>query len=305
MPTQRNCSSVHAPAKLNLCLELLGKQDDGFHRLRTVMATVGWCDTVRVRSEAAGNDSLRLKVLGAPHATAGVPTDGSNLVLRALDLLRTESKQTLGATVELVKRVPNQAGLGGGSSDAAAALIAGNQVWGLGWSLDRLCRLAAKLGSDLPFFVRAISDPRARFAVGTGRGELIKSFRAQAGLPVVIVKPAAGLSTAQVYGACRQEDYLSSKADDRNAETAAALTAGNLRRLSDCMVNGLQAAAMRLAPWLASLAKHFEACGCYAHQLSGSGSAYFGLVPSMREAHRMGMRLRALRVGQVFVTTIG
>lgn len=303
MPMQGNRCTVHAPAKLNLCLELLGKRDDGFHRLKTVMATVGWRDTLRVTRGAS--DALRLSVLGAPWATAGVPASGSNLVLRALEILRDESGVRSGASVELVKRVPNEAGLGGGSSDAAAALIAGNRVWGLGWSLERLSQLAARLGSDLPFFVHAIGNPHARFALATGRGEKIDSFQAKAGLPVVIVKPPTGLATAKVYGACELEDYASAGEGDRTTKTVAALSSGDFTRLARSMTNGLQAAATRLAPSITGLAERFEDCGCRVHQLSGSGSAYFGLVASMREAIRIVARLRALRVGQVFATTIG
>ncbi|MEO0530444.1 MAG: 4-(cytidine 5'-diphospho)-2-C-methyl-D-erythritol kinase [Planctomycetota bacterium] len=307
MPMPGNRCSVHAPAKLNLCLELLGKRDDGFHALRTVMGTVGWCDTVRVQDTgpAPGDDQLRLRVLGAPEATAGVPTDRSNLVLRALELLRQESGTTHGAEVELVKRVPNEAGLGGGSSDAAAALTAGNRVWGLGWSIEQLAVLAARLGSDLPFFVHAIGNRRASFAVATGRGEVIRPLQAMTALPVVIVKPPAGLATAEVYRACEKSDYVPTGANDRTSSVAEAVLKSDLCGLAGAMTNGLQAAAMRLAPWIRELAKRFEASGCRGHQLSGSGSAYFGLMQSMREANRVAARLRALRVGQVVATTIG
>jgi 4-diphosphocytidyl-2-C-methyl-D-erythritol kinase len=295
---------LDAPAKLNLCLEVLGKQGDGFHRLRTLMATIGLRDTIEVTATGP-KDPIRLEVLGHPRHTAGVPTDGRNLVIRALELLREESGVENGADVRLVKRIPNQAGLGGGSSDAAAALLAASRVWELDWSRERKIEIGSRLGSDVPFFVGAIGDRSWRAAVASGRGEQIHPSLFTAGLPVVVVKPDGGLATATVYQACQPADYAPADGPDRTASAAAALAAGDLRRMAAWMTNSLQHAALRLAPWLEGVRRAFDWCGCAAHQLSGSGSAYFGLFPTMGQARRAAERLRALRVGQALATTIG
>lgn len=235
----------------------------------------------------------------------GVPVDRSNLVLKALDLLRASAGIEDGFDAELVKRIPNRAGLGGGSSDAAAALVAADRVVGLGWSIDRLAGLAAQLGSDIPYFVHRLKQANASTALATGRGEQIQTYTPPAGLPVVIVKPAEGLSTAEVYGACHPTDSVGSGAGNGCQTTLSALLSGSWQHLSRGMRNHLQVAAGRIAPWLGGLQNAFEACGCAVHQLSGSGSAYFGLARSFREARRIAARLRALRLGQVYVTAFG
>ena len=295
---------LDAPAKLNLCLEVLGRGGDGFHQLRTLMATIGLRDTLQVTATGAG-EPIRLEVLGHPRHIAGVPTDGRNLVVRALELLREKAGVDHGADVRLVKRIPSQAGLGGGSSDAAAALLAAARVWELDWSRERKIEIGSRLGSDVPFFVGAIGDRSWRAAVATGRGERIQSTPFSAGLPVVVVKPDAGLATAAVYQACQPADYAPADGPDRTQNAARALAVGDWRRVADWMANSLQHAALRLAPWLATVRQAFDRCSCAAHQLSGSGSAYFGLFPTMAQARRAAERLRALRVGQALATTIG
>ncbi len=295
---------LHAPAKLNLCLELLGKREDGFHELRTVMTTVRLADTLRVGS-LSDSRHIGLEIDPASPRSVGVPTDRSNLIVRALELLQSEADVSSGATVRLFKRIPSQAGLGGGSSDAAAALIAGNRVWGLGWPIERLSDLAARLGSDIPFFVHALADPRSRAARAEGRGERITPVQqALSSQPVVILKPAEGLSTAQVFSRCQPGDYGSPE-EDRCRSVAQALSLGSLTALAGGLANHLQAAAMRVAPWLSAVRERFDSAGCAVHQLSGSGSAYFGLTRTPREARRLAARLRALRVGQVYTTAFG
>lgn len=302
-PSSLSCR-LDAPAKLNLCLEVLGRQSDGFHQMRSLMATIGLNDTIRVTATRP-DAPIRLQVTGHPRHTAGVPTDGRNLVIRALELLREEAGVPIGADVRLFKRIPSQAGLGGGSSDAAAALLAGARVWELDWSRERMMEIGSRLGSDVPFFVGAIGDRRWRAAVATGRGEQIEPSPFCSGWPVVVVKPELGLATAAVYAQCRAADYASTEGPDRTREAAAALARGEGHRLAAWMANSLQHAATRLAPWLAGLGRAFDRCGCAAHQLSGSGSAYFGLFSTMGQARRAAERLRALRIGQALATTIG
>lgn len=294
---------IDAPAKLNLCLEVLGRRPDGFHELRTLMATIGLRDTLRVvRLPADG--VFELRVGGDARLKRAVPTDGSNLVTKALRLLREASGRAFGARVSLLKRVPARAGLGGGSSDAAAALLAGARLLELEWSLERIQELGGRLGSDVPFFVAAIGDRGHRAAVASGRGDVLTSVPRLAGTAAVVVEPDFGLATAEVYAACRPSDFASPDGPDRTAEAAEALRTGRLDRLARFMTNGLEAVAERLAPAIARLRNAFDACGCVAHQLSGSGSAYFGLFRTVGEARRVAETLRGLRVGKTRLTTI-
>lgn len=299
----RSCT-LHAPAKLNLCLELLGKRPDGFHQLRTVMATLGLGDTLRVETNDS-TDAISLAIDPTSPTGDGVPTDASNLVVQALQRLREAAGVTSGACVSLVKRVPHAAGLGGGSSDAAAALIAGARTWSLGWSVERLSQLGAQLGSDIPFFVNAIAKPGHTVALATGRGEEITPGSPCARRrPVVLLKPERGLSTAKVYQACDPGDYGDPEGD-RCGSLLAALTSGIPTKLGGQLTNALQAAAFRVTPWLEEVQRAFDRCGFVAHQLSGSGSAYFGVTRTMSEARRLAARLRAFRLGRVYTTTFG
>ncbi|QDT67545.1 4-diphosphocytidyl-2-C-methyl-D-erythritol kinase [Planctomycetes bacterium MalM25] len=302
-PNPLSCA-LHAPAKLNLCLELLGKRQDGFHELRTVMATLGLFDTLRFEANDS-SDTITLAVDPTSPTGRGMPTDENNLIVKSLLKLRESAGVDRGAWVSLTKRIPHAAGLGGGSSDAAAALIAGNRIWSLGWSIDRLSELGGQLGSDIPFFVRALAEPRQTMALATGRGEKITPQRLSARRqPVVVLKPETGLATAEVYQACRPGDYGDSEGD-RCGSLLTALASGNSNKLRGCLTNTLQAAALRVAPWLGAIEGAFERCGCAVHQLSGSGSAYFGVTRTMSEARRLAARLRAFRLGRVYTTTFG
>jgi 4-diphosphocytidyl-2-C-methyl-D-erythritol kinase len=222
-------------------------------------------------------------------------------VVRALELLRARSGCEHGARVELVKRIPSGAGLGGGSSDAAAALMVANRTWGIGWSAARLAELAAELGSDVPFFL----SPKA--AICRGRGERVERLAGTVPLEAVIVKPPVELATSDVY---RALDALPSTGDrrmlaDRSARCLEALC-GVLRRgawfeLGQWMSNRLQAAAATLSPWISRVRAAFGALDFLGHQLSGSGSAYFGVCRHAQHARRLATILRRRQLGLVYV----
>ncbi|MEM9704131.1 MAG: 4-(cytidine 5'-diphospho)-2-C-methyl-D-erythritol kinase, partial [Planctomycetota bacterium] len=149
--------TIQAPAKLNLTLDVLGRRDDGFHELKSLMVTVGWFDTLTVSPA----DALTLSVTGA----VGVPTDERNLVIRAARALERAIGRRPGAALRLHKRIPHEAGLGGGSSDAAATLSALNELWQAGLDRAELSEIAATVGSDVPLFLCG-----AAAAVVRGRG---------------------------------------------------------------------------------------------------------------------------------------
>ncbi|MEN0110548.1 MAG: 4-(cytidine 5'-diphospho)-2-C-methyl-D-erythritol kinase [Planctomycetota bacterium] len=292
--------TVRAPAKVNVSLDLLGKRCDGYHELRTTMVTLGVCDTVRLSSR--DDASVKLRLLGAAPLVTGVPTDDTNLVIRAVKALRYDTNVTRGATIDLVKRTPSQAGLGGGSSDAAAALVAGNRVWGLGLSTDRLAEIGATLGSDIPFFVHAISDRRCRAALATGRGERVTPLAGVAATPCVVVKPTRGLSTSAVYAAVEPRDLTP---DSDSSAAIAALGSGRPSALAAAVRNGLAAAARRVAPWIDDVLRGLRDLGCLAASLSGSGSACFAVAASHRHARRVAATLRARGHGWAIATRFG
>jgi 4-diphosphocytidyl-2-C-methyl-D-erythritol kinase len=193
-----------------------------------------------------------------------------------------------------VKRIPAASGLAGGSSDAAAALVAANLGWQLNWPREQLAPLAAELGSDVPFFLG--QGP----AVCRGRGEIMEPVAGLAPLSFVIVRPPVGLSTPAVYRACRPA------VEPRHAEPLVdSLRRGDLGTAAKHFHNALQIAAEGLCDWIARLKQEFAALGCLAHQMSGSGSAYFGLCRHARHARRIAASLRSRGVGQVYAVGAG
>jgi 4-diphosphocytidyl-2-C-methyl-D-erythritol kinase len=177
-----------APAKLNLFLHIVGRRADGYHELQTCFQFVDLCDDIHIEVRADG-DITRLRGAAGVHAE-------QDLTLRAARALQAATGCTLGATVDVVKRIPMGAGLGGGSSDAATCLVALNRLWNLELPAERLAQIGLKLGADVPVFVHG----RAAFAEGVG--ERLTPFlppRAPAECNYLILKPNVFVSTAAVF----------------------------------------------------------------------------------------------------------
>ena len=295
---------IQAPAKLNLFFEVLGKRADGFHEIETLMVPVDLFDSIFFKEDSSGQirlDCHRVESSAGcePSSSAGSPSaagsiesvpDGrENLVFRAVELLRRRANVRSGARLRLVKRIPVAAGLGGGSSDAAAALVAANKGWRLNWSLAELAKLAAELGSDVPFFLD--NGP----AVCRGRGERIDPIGGLGALCFVVVRPPAGLSTADVYRACKPAQQ-----PRQLAPLLDALGRGDLSAVGRLLFNRLQPTAAKLSPWIHKLETELERQDCLGHLMSGSGTCYFGLCRHMRHARRVAGRLQASGIGVVY-----
>jgi 4-diphosphocytidyl-2-C-methyl-D-erythritol kinase len=284
---------VQAPAKLNLFFEVLGKRSDGYHEIETFVTPIDWYDTLcfTPRDEGPIGFSCRRMggSLGTDFAVQEVPEGTENLVVRAVELLRRRAGVEWGARVRLVKRIPIAAGLGGGSSDAAAALAVANVSWQLGWSCSDLANLGAELGSDVPLF----------FAQGPvvcrGRGERVEPIAAVGNIHFVVVRPPAGLATAAVYKVCRPAERAKSVEPFRQA-----FQRGDLRQVGRLLFNRLEAAAEGLSPWIGRLRAEFARLDVLGHQMSGSGTCYFGLCRHARHARRVAHRLQAKRIGIAF-----
>ncbi len=307
---QNTCGSarVDCSAKLNLFLEVLAKRDDGFHEIETLMSAVSLYDSLYFSSNSTGDIQLRcnwasgleahrrISAGGNSDCLGELPRQSDNIVWRAVQCLRSDAGVEAGATMRLVKRIPAMAGLGGASSNAAAALLAANCVWQLDWSPARLAELAAELGSDVPFFLAARS-PGSAMAVARGRGERIEGLTGMSKFHFVVVRPPAGLSTPQVYGRCVPAERPASL--DR---LVGALRVGNPARVGAHLFNRLQSAASELSPWIEKIRAAFGRLDCLGHGMSGSGTSYFGLFRNARHAARHAVRLRSARLGYVFTT---
>jgi 4-diphosphocytidyl-2-C-methyl-D-erythritol kinase len=233
-------------------------------------------------------DSIDSQLLAAgPQVLAKGP---DNLVYRALEYVRQEAGVKRGATVRLVKRIPVAAGLAGGSSDAAAALVAAAGAWKLDFTSRDLLRLAARLGSDVAFFLST------GWAVCRGRGEIVQPVAGIGNLPLVVVSPPEGLSTVEVFSA------LGRSRETRSVSTLLeALRDGRIASIAQALHNRLQPVARRMSPWIARLEREFDQAGVDGHLMSGSGTSYFGLCRSARHARIVAGRLSARGLGRVFV----
>jgi len=263
-----------ARAKVNWSLDILGTFPNGYHRMDMLMSTVELADELTLEL----SESLSLAVEENP----SLETD-ENLVLRAAHAIRRETGCELGAKCTLVKRVPVGAGMGGGSADAAAALLGLNRLWNTGLSMDELKKIGFSLGADVPFLLAG------GFARVGGAGEEISARPPLAPFSLVIVQPCKALSTREAFGA------FDALPDIRHPDTDAAeraLLNGNLAALSGIAGNVLQQVSEALRPQIAEAMAALTACGASFSTMTGSGSAVFGAFENESEARRAYLTLR-------------
>jgi len=301
LPDDPDAVAIAAPAKLNLSLAILARRSDGFHEIESLMVPVSLADRLVVRAVDTPGVRLRVRFGGRLAQPAGavlcrdVPADDSNLVVRAARRLAEAAGIERGLDVELTKEVPSGAGLGGGSSDAAAMLRAAAFVWGLDWPTARLAEIGAGIGSDVPWFFAGIP------AIAAGRGERIEPVAGLPPLHAVIACPAAGLSTPAVYGRCVPDQTRAGE----TARLVTALARGDLRAAGELMHNGLEAAARSLSADIDRLLAALSAAGAVRPMLTGSGSACFAITRTDREARAIAARLDAAGWPGVFAVRVG
>lgn len=264
---------LRTSAKVNLALEVLGKRPDGYHELSTVLQAVDLFDRLTVETA----DAITLET-----SDAALPSDDRNLVVRAARLLREAAGVRQGARIVLDKRIPVAAGLGGGSSDAAAALWGLNRLWGLRWRRDRLMALSVALGMDVPFF---LGPGRAW---GTGRGEVLKSLPAVGGYAMVIVNPRVPLSTQEVYGRVPDGWRAEPEGTRRVLE---ALRTRSAAKLGAALTNHLERWVEPAMPVIARMKAALLAAGALGAVMSGSGPTVFGVARSLDQARQIQRRV--------------
>jgi len=250
-----------APAKINLGLHVLRKRSDGYHDIETVLYRIGWADRVT----AAPADRLAMTC-----SDPALPTDENNLCMRAARRLQAAFDVGRGASLHLDKRVPYGAGLGSGSSDAAATLKVLNELWELGASVAELRDIAAMIGSDVPFFVEGGA------ALATGRGEVLTPLRAASGTPywlpfaLVVVVPDVHISTPAAYGMVHPD--ASARPD-----LAALVRSNDLERWRNALVNDFEAPILEAYPAVRAVKGMLREAGAEYAALSGSGAAVYGV----------------------------
>ncbi len=276
-----------APAKINWTLEVLGQREDGYHEIRTVLQTIDLADII----ELAPARELRLEVRGY----TGPPQE--DLALKAAQVLRQESGWPGGAVIRVAKRIPVAAGLGGGSSDAAAVLRGLNRLWGLGWPAQRLTALAAKVSSDAPFFLLGGT------ALAEGRGERITPLPDALPRWLVLMVPPWSVpqKTSNMYARLATADF----SDGRYSQRFIDALASGREPAEELVYNCFQRAAYEVWPGLAHYRDALLAGGARGVHLAGSGPALFALARGQEEARALQAGLGALP-GQAFVVgTVG
>jgi 4-diphosphocytidyl-2-C-methyl-D-erythritol kinase len=263
MSPRRLRLTVRAHAKVNLDLRVLGVRADGFHELRTVFQAIELHDTL-VCTDTPGPFTLRCR-------TPGVPLDGDNLVWKAAAALWTalgRGGDIRDAVIQIDKKIPVEAGLGGGSADAAAALMALGRLWG-GAPITLLREVGATIGADVPFFLSGGT------ALGLGRGEEIYPLVDLPPHYVVIVRPPFGVSTAEAY-AWYDEDRTEGVRENREFQQLPVPWPSRAAQ----MINDLEPPVIRRHQEIAGLKVQLREAGASAAAMSGSGSAVFGLFRS-------------------------
>ena len=261
---------VRARGKVNWTLDVLGQLPNGYHDLDMLLSSVTLCDLLEFRE----SEELTLTVNSAGQSFA--PADDKNLVLRAARLLREETGVKVGADIKLKKYIPVCAGMGGGSSDAAATLLALNMMWKFGLTPDELSSLGLRIGADVPFCLKG------GLCRVKGIGETVMPLRMGKPVHLVAIQPCRGLSTKEVFDGLHTEGIAEEDRPDSDL-AASALETGDIRTLSRAMGNVLQPVSIRKRPRLRQAIQALRDSGAMAAQMTGSGSVVYGIYPNAQK----------------------
>ncbi|MEK7310303.1 MAG: 4-(cytidine 5'-diphospho)-2-C-methyl-D-erythritol kinase [Planctomycetota bacterium] len=282
-----NGLKVLSPAKINLFLEVLGKRQDGFHEIESIMQTVSLFDTLYLHPIKSG-----IKVItNHPELSSG----RDNLVYQAADLIKKEYGVKKGIRIVLEKRIPIGGGLGGGSSNAAAVLLGLNCLWNLYLSKEELSLLGARLGSDVPFFIYG------QTAIVKGRGEIVLPLRVKETFHYILLKPPISIPTKNIYKNIRLS--LTKPAINGIMPIINKLLRkqAGYKEIQQLMYNRLENVAMKLYPVLRDTHQAFRNISNSGILLSGSGSTIFKLCGSRKEAETLAAILSRINLGQSFI----
>lgn len=261
--------TIRTPAKINLCLAVLGKRSDGYHEIEMLMQMVGLYDEVCVSRTGPG--------ISVECDAGGVPAGADNIAHRAAAEMLRLSGGGHGLTIRITKRIPVAAGLGGGSSDAAAVLTAADRLLGLGLGAAKLSQIGARLGMDVPFFFHGPT------AVAHGRGEVLTTLPPLPKLRLLLVNPGFETSTAWVYHNLKLE--LTKKGGCNKIHT---LTVGNI---AESLRNDLESVTQAAHPVIAEIKNELLANGARGVLMSGSGPTVFGIFETEDVRRKAGERL--------------
>jgi 4-diphosphocytidyl-2-C-methyl-D-erythritol kinase len=268
--------------KVNLLLNILGKRSDGFHELETVMQPVNFCDELIIER---GGNGVRLSC-----SDKNLPVNSKNLVFRAAKIFLKAAKIRDGVKIHLEKKIPLAAGLGGGSGNAATTLLALNELFGKSLAAEKLCKIAAALGSDIPFFLQ--NKP----ALATDRGEKIQpleNFPALRGRAFLLIHPGFGISTPWAYQNLAQFPEALKGKKGRAQKLISLLQTADLKTAAAEFYNSLEAPALEKFPILGLFQEFLRENGALAALMSGSGSTTFAICENISAAESLAEKFKS------------
>lgn len=253
--------TVSAPAKINLFLDITGRRNDGYHLINTVMQTVALCDEVSVTVDPDGSG------ITLTCSNSNIPCDSSNTAYRAAEEFFAAAEKTIpGVSIKIKKKIPSGAGMAGGSADAAAVLVALNELFKTEMSTDELAEIGEKIGADVPFCVYGGT------MVGTGTGTILSPLPDMPDCHIVVVKPEISISTADAY---RKSDEFGYKSAHQSDLVVNGICNGSVRSIAEGLYNKFE--EVTGSEEIENIKKQMISSGALGAMMTGSGSAVFAL----------------------------
>jgi len=281
--------SVYANAKINLALDVLCKREDGYHELRSIMQTVALRDKLILRKLYTNQIKLNSNV-------KWLPQDSRNLAFRAAQILLDKYKPDYGVLIEIDKQIPISAGLGGGSADAAAALLGVRRLFDLPVSMGELMEIGASLGADVPFCLLKGT------ALGEGIGEILTPLAPCPDIHIVIAKPPIAISTAEVFRQFSSEAVTVRPDVDKMIKD---IENGDIRAVGEGLSNVLESVTAKEFVVIERLKRIMRINGSAGAIMSGSGPSVFGLFEAKYDAQKAATQIRQeLSIKEVYLTNI-
>ncbi|MDI6617323.1 MAG: 4-(cytidine 5'-diphospho)-2-C-methyl-D-erythritol kinase [Clostridiales bacterium] len=277
-----------AYAKVNLSIDVIGERADGYHEVRMIMQSINLYDVLKFDKI---DDGIKIFCMN-PY----VPRDEKNTVYKALDLLKEKYSIPWGMEVEIKKSIPVAAGLAGGSSDAASAIVAANDIWNLNMDHKDMMEAAKAVGADVPFCIKGGT------ALAEGIGEKITRLASIEGIYMVVAKPAVSVSTKDIYRNLKLDEIVARPDIDKIVQN---IQAGNVKYIANHMVNVLETVTVRRYPVIGEIKGIIMQSGALGSLMSGSGPAVFGIFENHGYAEKCYDRLRDYLKEVYVVRTIG
>ncbi len=286
--------SVKSPAKVNIFLRVLDKREDGYHNIQSIMQMVDLCDILTFEKSRSG--------IALASNSKDIPLDSDNIVFRAAELLKDKGMISGGVSIYIEKNIPVSAGLGGGSSNAAATLMTLNRLWGLGYGMNELSSIGGRLGSDVPFFLGGV----ASFV--EGRGEIVYPLRTGRNRWLVLVNPGIKVSTSWSYNRIEEvrgtsetkTNWLTKTGKDNKLQKFNGFKL-DLIEVSSLMQNDLEEITARQNSVIEEIREELKSLDAKGVVMSGSGATFFGIFANKEEARTAANKLISKRPWKVWV----